>query len=71
MRAILRKSAIILVDEATSNIDKGTEKIIGNAFKKYFSDVTVVFIAHKIETLMECDKIAVFDFGRVIEYDSP
>ena len=70
-RAILRKSKIVVMDEATANIDMKTEKIIQNALRLAFSGSTVITVAHRIKTIEKYDRILVLDEGKVIEYDSP
>ncbi|KAH8739469.1 hypothetical protein FG386_000441 [Cryptosporidium ryanae] len=70
-RALLRKSKIILFDEATSSVDIATDNTIQNIVKKYFYDCTILSIAHRIHTIIDFDYIIVLDKGRVIEYDTP
>ena len=69
-RAILRKSKIIILDEATSAVDQKTEEIITKAIDELFKDSTVITIAHRINTVKKCDKIAVMDQGKIVEFDS-
>ncbi|CAD8100453.1 unnamed protein product [Paramecium primaurelia] len=66
-RAILKKAKIILIDEATANIDLETEEKIQKAIAIAFRDCTVITIAHRINTIMKCDKILVIDNGILIE----
>ena len=68
-RAILRKSKIIILDEATSAVDQKTEEIITKAIDELFKDSTVITIAHRINTVKKCDKIAVMDQGKIVEFD--
>ena len=73
-RAILNysKNKILLIDEATANIDKFTDNIIQNLFKKkLFKNKTVLTIAHRINTVIDYDKILVMDKGCIIEFDEP
>ena len=70
-RAMLRKSKIITMDEATSSIDYNTENLIQNAVLTTLKDSTVITIAHRIKTIMDYDKIFVFDNGQLIEHGSP
>lgn len=70
-RAILRKSKVVILDEATSNIDIVTEQSIQNLIDTSLNGSTVLTVAHRLNTIMNSDKILVLDFGRIIEYDSP
>ncbi|TRY53220.1 ABC transporter [Cryptosporidium tyzzeri] len=70
-RAILRKSKIILLDEATSSMDIATDNIIQNIIKTHFSSCTILSIAHRIHTIIDYDLIIVLDKGKIVEYDSP
>ncbi|CAD8103784.1 unnamed protein product [Paramecium sonneborni] len=69
-RAVLKKSPIILIDEATANIDIETEQKIQNTIQNAFSDCTVITIAHRINTILHCDKIVVLDKGELKECGS-
>ncbi|KAF9391917.1 hypothetical protein CPB97_005044 [Podila verticillata] len=71
-RAMLAKNTHILcLDEATAAIDIETDNAIQRALRREFSNCTVLTIAHRINTIMDSDKILVLDQGRVAEYDSP
>jgi ATP-binding cassette subfamily C (CFTR/MRP) protein 1 len=70
-RIFLRKNKIVIMDEATSNIDNKTDIIIQNAVDKIFKDSTLIIIAHKIPDLNKYDKIMVLDDGELIEFDTP
>jgi len=70
-RAVLRKSKVILMDEATANIDINTEHSIQSLIKEAFEDSTVLIIAHRINTIINCDKVLVLSYGEVKEYDTP
>lgn len=70
-RAILRKSKIIVLDEATANVDIGTDNFIQEKINEKFKDCTVLTIAHRLTTIAHYDKILVLDKGRVVEYDAP
>jgi ATP-binding cassette subfamily C (CFTR/MRP) protein 1 len=70
-RAILRKSKIIILDEATSSVDQKTEDIISSAVDSMFKESTVITIAHRINTVKKCDRIIVMNAGRVVETGKP
>ena len=70
-RAMIRKSKIIIMDEATSSIDYNTEQLIQKAILTTLKDSTVITIAHRIKTILEYDRILVFEQGRLIEQGSP
>lgn len=70
-RAILRKNKIVILDEATANIDIVTEKKIQKLINEEFTDSTVITIAHRLNTIMASDKVLVLSYGQVKEYDSP
>ena len=70
-RAILRKSKVIILDEATSSVDQRTEDIITSAVDNMFKDSTVITIAHRINTVKKCDRIVVMDEGQIVEVGKP
>ena len=70
-RAFLRKSKVIILDEATSSVDQKTEDIISNAVDTMFNDSTVITIAHRINTVKKCDRIVVMDEGKIVEVGKP
>ena len=70
-RAILRKSKIVVMDEATASIDVNTENIIQKAIKNLLYDSTILTIAHRIKTVLNSDRILVLDNGEIKEFDSP
>ena len=70
-RAILRKNRIILIDEATANVDIHTDAIVQQAIWTHFADCTVFTIAHRIETIIDSDRIIVLEKGRLIEFEIP
>jgi ABC-type multidrug transport system ATPase subunit len=70
-RAILSKTRILVLDEATAAVDLQTDKLIQEAIKKNFANFTVLTIAHRLNTIMDSDKILVMDAGRVAEFDEP
>ena len=65
-RAILKKSPIILLDEATSSLDTETESKIQEALKLLTKDRTTIVIAHRLSTILNSNKIYVIDSGKVV-----
>ena len=70
-RALLRPSKILLLDEATSSVDAVTDGIIQQTIREDFADRTTITIAHRVNTILDSDRILVLDKGEVSEYDSP
>ena len=70
-RAILRKSKIIIMDEATANIDYQTEEIIQKAINEILNNSSVITIAHRIKTIINSDKIIVLENGEIVDFDTP
>ncbi|XP_064381882.1 ATP-binding cassette sub-family C member 4-like isoform X1 [Halichondria panicea] len=70
-RALLRKNKILILDEATANVDPRTDEIIQQALRKKFTQCTVITIAHRLNTIMDSDRILVMSNGRLEEFDQP
>lgn len=70
-RAILRKSKILVLDEATANVDSQTDELIQTTIRKKFSESTILTVAHRLHTVMDSDKVLVMDEGKAVEYDHP
>ncbi|KAJ2228859.1 Canalicular multispecific organic anion transporter 1 [Coemansia sp. RSA 485] len=70
-RAILWRRPILILDEATANIDMATDQIMQHVVQTEFQSSTVITIAHRLDTIMNSDKILVIDDGKVAEYDTP
>ncbi|XP_072483308.1 ATP-binding cassette sub-family C member 2 [Notamacropus eugenii] len=70
-RALLRKSKILILDEATAAVDLETDNLIQATIRKEFSNCTVITIAHRLHTIMDSDRVMVLDSGKIVEFDSP
>ena len=70
-RALLRKTKILVLDEATAAVDLETDELIQATIRKEFSDCTIITIAHRLSTIMDYDMILVLQNGEKLEYDTP
>lgn len=70
-RTLLRKTKVLILDEATAAVDLETDKVIQETIRAEFTDCTVLTIAHRINTILNCDRVMVMDAGTVVEFDSP
>eukprot|EP01090_Pellita_catalonica_P003045 TRINITY_DN12673_c0_g1_i1.p1 TRINITY_DN12673_c0_g1~~TRINITY_DN12673_c0_g1_i1.p1 ORF type:complete len:852 (+),score=181.61 TRINITY_DN12673_c0_g1_i1:353-2557(+) len=70
-RALLRQSRILIMDEATAAVDFDTDSLIQKTIREEFADTTVLTIAHRLNTVLDYDRVLVLDRGRIIENDSP
>lgn len=70
-RALLKKPKILLMDEATASVDMETDKVIQETIRKSFSDATLLVIAHRINTIIDMDRIMVLSDGKLVEFDTP
>jgi len=70
-RALLRKCKIIVLDEATAAVDIETAELIQETIRTQFSGCTIITIAHRLNTIIDYDRIIVMDKGEIIEFDSP
>jgi len=70
-RALLRKTKILLLDEATSAIDRATDRLVQETLRTEFKSATVITIAHRLETILDSDRVVVMSNGRVAEQGPP
>jgi ATP-binding cassette subfamily C (CFTR/MRP) protein 1 len=70
-RAMLRTSKILIIDEATASVDLQTDKLMQQIISDHFKDCTVIAVAHRLQTIRNFDRIAVFGNGRIVEYGEP
>jgi ABC-type multidrug transport system fused ATPase/permease subunit len=70
-RALLNQSKVLLLDEATAALDSATDSKVQRVLRSAFASRTILTIAHRIETIIDSDRILVMDAGRVVEFASP
>ncbi|RZC64644.1 hypothetical protein C5167_008337 [Papaver somniferum] len=70
-RALLKRSSVLVLDEATASVDTATDGIVQKIITREFEDCTVVTVAHRIHTVIDSDLVLVLSEGRVVEYDTP
>uniref|UniRef100_A0A8C7R1C3 Cystic fibrosis transmembrane conductance regulator n=1 Tax=Oncorhynchus mykiss TaxID=8022 RepID=A0A8C7R1C3_ONCMY len=70
-RAVLRKNRILIIDEATANVDPRTDELIQKTIRDKFRECTVLTIAHRLNTIIDSDRILVLDAGQIHAYDEP
>jgi ATP-binding cassette subfamily C (CFTR/MRP) protein 1 len=70
-RALLRRSRVLVLDEATASVDAATDQLVQTMLRTAFVGATVFIIAHRIDTIVGCDRVLVLDKGAVAEYDAP
>ncbi|XP_038209218.1 multidrug resistance-associated protein 4-like [Zerene cesonia] len=70
-RAVLRSNKLLIMDEATANVDPQTDNFIQQTIRKQFATCTVLTIAHRLNTIMDSDRVLVMSAGEVAEYDHP
>ncbi|KAK4407016.1 ABC transporter C family member 4 [Sesamum angolense] len=70
-RVMLKRSRLLFLDEATASVDSYTDGVIQKIIREDFAACTIISIAHRIPTVMDCDRVLVIDAGRAKEFDSP
>uniref|UniRef100_A0A673UJY8 Multidrug resistance-associated protein 1-like n=1 Tax=Suricata suricatta TaxID=37032 RepID=A0A673UJY8_SURSU len=70
-RALLRKTKILILDEATASIDFETDNLVQTTVRKEFSDCTILTIAHRLHSILDSDRVLVLDSGRITEFETP
>lgn len=70
-RAILRKSRVLLIDEATANVDYATDRMIQEVIAEKFHDRTILTIAHRLNTIIHSDRILILQQGEIAYFGVP
>ncbi|XP_017154836.2 probable multidrug resistance-associated protein lethal(2)03659 isoform X2 [Drosophila miranda] len=70
-RAVLRENRILVMDEATANVDPQTDALIQSTIRRKFRDCTVLTIAHRLNTIIDSDRVMVLDAGNLVEFGTP
>jgi ATP-binding cassette subfamily C (CFTR/MRP) protein 4 len=70
-RAILKQSKILMIDEATANVDRATDSLIQDVIADKFQNRTILTIAHRLNTVAKSDRIIVLNQGMIVDFDSP
>lgn len=70
-RAILKRSRVLVMDEATASVDYATDELISKTIRQEFATSTILTIAHRLRTVIDYDRVMILDTGRIVEFDRP
>ncbi|KAI0748272.1 multidrug resistance-associated ABC transporter [Daedaleopsis nitida] len=70
-RAILKRSKVLFMDEATASVDYATDELIGKTIRQEFAQSTILTIAHRLRTIIDYDRVMILDQGHIVEFDKP
>ncbi|EGO03880.1 hypothetical protein SERLA73DRAFT_84054 [Serpula lacrymans var. lacrymans S7.3] len=70
-RAILKRSKVLVMDEATASVDYATDELISKTIRHEFASSTILTIAHRLRTVIDYDRVMLLDEGRIVEFDRP
>ncbi|TFK48986.1 P-loop containing nucleoside triphosphate hydrolase protein [Heliocybe sulcata] len=70
-RAILKRSKVLVMDEATASVDYATDELISKTIRHEFADSTILTIAHRLRTVIDYDRVMLLEQGRIVEFDAP
>ncbi|KAG2142476.1 multidrug resistance-associated ABC transporter [Suillus clintonianus] len=70
-RAILKRSKVLVMDEATASVDYATDELIGKTIRQEFANSTILTIAHRLRTVIDYDRVILLDQGKIVEFDRP
>ncbi|KAH9043928.1 ATP-binding cassette transporter [Lactarius pseudohatsudake] len=70
-RAILKRTKVLVMDEATASVDYATDELIGQTIRHEFAKSTILTIAHRLRTVIDYNRVMLLEEGRIVEFDSP
>ncbi|KAF9051842.1 multidrug resistance-associated ABC transporter [Panaeolus papilionaceus] len=70
-RAILKRSKVLVMDEATASVDYSTDELISKTIRSEFAESTILTIAHRLRTVIDYDRVMILEQGRIVEFDKP